>query len=133
MKRIRRAIDRAFGSEDFPRTEFGNYRHARAGFLEEDDYFVITVEIPGIKKEDIRIEIGEDNNLVIKAQKKKETKKEDEKEGRYYSRQYSGYYRSFRLPGEADLENLDTQYEDGIIKITIPKRKDKKKKIINVK
>lgn len=133
MRRIRKAIDRAFGSDEFSRNEFDNYRYARAGFAEEENEFIISLEIPGIKKEDIHIEIGEDN-IIVKAQKKQEIKKEDEKAGRYsYSRQYSGFYRSFRLPDDADLENLDTKYEDGILKITVPKIKNKKRKVIKVK
>ena len=123
MRRIRKVIDLAFGSDDFPQSDVDNFRFARACFEEENNDYIITVEIPGIKKEEIRLETGENNELIVKAERKQEIKKDTEK-NRYHSRQYAGFYRLFKLPDDADMENLDTLYEDGVLKISIPKNKE---------
>jgi HSP20 family protein len=141
MRRIRRAVNNVFGFSDLPRPyvekEFTNHRRAFADIEEKEDAFVVLVEMPGVKKEDISIEILDDNRLMIKAEKKQEVEKKDEKKERFmysFQRKYAGFYRTIHLPEAADIENLDSEYKNGVLHITIPKKKDqKKKRIIHVK
>ncbi len=141
MRRFRNRMNDFFSYPDFPETEFGetvkpaNYRKAWADFKETENSFIISVEIPGISKEDVHLEILEDNTLVIKAEKKKETEKEIPEQGIYrYAKVYAGFYRTIALPESADADKLDVEYKDGILEITLPKTKEaKKKKVIRVR
>ncbi len=142
MKRIRRRMNRAFGLSDFPRKtiEIGpsNYRQAWTDFKEDESSYTIEAEIPGVSKEDIKIEVV-DNNLVIKAEKKQEIEQEDcdeeSSQAIYrYAKNYVGFYRTVELPVDAEAESINAEYNDGILNITIPKNREaKKKKFIRVR
>lgn len=98
----------------------------------EGEYaYHLEVDLPGMKKEDISIQI-EDNNLVISGERKI---KEEMKEENYYKIEssFGSFTRSFSLPEEADVENIHAESKDGVLEITIPKlesaKVDKVKKI----
>lgn len=142
MKRMRRNMNRMFGFSDFPRknfdSEFSNYRDAYADFDENENEFIIIVEIPGIDKENINLQVLDNNRLLVKAEKKQEIEKKEEDDGESfnyrYVKMYAGFYRTFDLPEEADIDNIDAEYKEGILKITILKKKEaRKKKIIKIK
>ncbi len=143
MRRFRNNMDRFFSYPDFPESfdeqdKPANYRKAWANFEETENSFIIIVEIPGVDKENVHLEITDDNVLVIRAEKKKEAEEETpEEEGIYryrYAKAYAGFYRTIALPESADTDKLDAEYKDGILKITVPKtREAKKKKIIRVR
>jgi len=96
----------------------------------EKDY-TVKAEIPGCKKEDIKVSI--DGNLVsISAETKSE--QEEKKNGsvvrseRYYGQQY----RSFTLPQEVDDAKAEARYNDGVLELRLPKRPGTGGKQINV-
>jgi HSP20 family protein len=100
---------------------------------EDDNSFMVDVVAPGFKKEDFKINM-DDDILTISAESKQENKEGDGKE---YSRReysYSSFTRSFQLPENAKAEAIGARYEDGILKITIPKAEQKPKtsKQINI-
>ncbi|MBD3252219.1 Hsp20 family protein, partial [Candidatus Pacearchaeota archaeon] len=110
-----------------------NYRNAWTEFHENSNEFIIHVELPGVEKQDIQIN-QTDDALEIKAEKRKEKKHEDEKQGKYgYAKAYFGFSRVIDLPEEADSENIDAKYEDGVLTIKLPKKKKKNKKFIKIK
>lgn len=90
---------------------------------EDEKNYEVNVALPGLKKEDIKIEIHE-NKLTVsgerKLQKEGETKKYHTVETKY-----GAFYRSFYLPDNVSNENIQASFEDGILKILIPK--DEKK------
>jgi len=98
---------------------------------ESEKAYHIEVDLPGMKKEDIDIQI-EDNTLVISGERKM---KEELKEENYYKVEssFGSFSRSFSLPEEADIENINAQCTDGVLEIVIPKLEntkiDKVKKI----
>mgnify|MGYP001576210596 FL=1 len=142
MKRIRIRMNRALGFSDFPRKtiEIGpaNYRQAWADFKEDESSYTIEAEIPGVGKDNIKVEVV-DNNLVIKAEKKQEIEQEDNNEESSqsvyrYTKSYAGFYRTVELPEGAEAESINAEYNDGILSITIPKNREaKKKKFIKVR
>jgi len=86
---------------------------------EHDKEFVISAELPGMKKDDIKINV-KDNVLSISGEKTQEHKTE----GKNYHRServFGAFQRTFRLPEYADQENVTAEYHDGILHITIPK------------
>jgi len=86
----------------------------------EGEYaYHIEVDLPGIKKEDINIQI-EDNTLVIFGERKI---KEEMKKENYYKIEssFGSFSRSFSLPEEADIENIHAESKDGVLEVTVPK------------
>ena len=87
-------------------------------FYEKEGKYYLNAEIPGVKKEDISIEI--DNNiLTIKGQK--ESTREEEGADYYVRESTSGAFsRSVRLPSEVEEENIEATFEDGILRVVMP-------------
>ena len=88
--------------------------------VSEDDYnYQIDVAYPGAKKENFTIQI-KDNNLVIKYENKVESKVEEKN---YHKREFSSesFIRTLEIPGNSDIENIKSKYEDGVLNINIPK------------
>ena len=88
---------------------------------ETDQAFVLHMAVPGLKKDDFKVEL---NNDVLTISK--ETKSESESHEGKYSRKefnYSSFKRSFTLPKDAvDADKIDAQYIDGILSLNIPKK-----------
>ena len=91
----------------------------------------IEVDLPGMKKEDISIQV-EDNTLVISGERKV---KEEIKEENYYKieSRFGTFSRSFALPEDADIEKIHAESQDGVLEVIVPKLEvqkiDKVKKI----
>jgi len=88
--------------------------------FETEKELVLTAEIPGVDEKDVEIKI-EDNTLSLKGERKfeKETKEEN-----YHriERSYGSFYRAFTLPNSIDPEKIQATHENGVLKITMPKR-----------
>lgn len=88
---------------------------------EDDKKFCVDIVAPGFKKEDFKINI-EDDMLTISAEAENETKEEDS--NRQYSRReysHSSFTRSFRLPESIKDDGISAEFNDGILKLNIPK------------
>jgi HSP20 family protein len=92
---------------------------------ENKDHYEVSVAAPGLKKNDFNIDV-EGNMLTISCEK--EDRKEDKNE-RYTRKEYSysSFSRSFTLPEEVIKENIEAVYEDGVLRITLPKTEMAKK------
>ncbi|ASJ03106.1 heat-shock protein [Thermococcus profundus] len=100
------------------------WREPFADIFDRGDRFVITVELPGVRKEDIKLRVTEDA-VYIEAQMKRE--KELEREGAIrIERYYSGYRRVIQLPEEVIPEKAKARYNNGVLEIEIPKKKPTK-------
>ncbi len=133
MKRIRKNINQFLGKSDFPEKSFNSkdYRHAWADLADNEKEYEISVEMPGVNKEDIQLEIIDEEKIAIRAEKKKETHHNTEEEGishQSYTRSYAGFYRTFDLPQDAEVKDIEAEYKNGILKIRMPRKKDNKKK-----
>ena len=97
---------------------------------EKDNELILTAEVPGINEKDIEISL-EDNTLSIKGERKfeKETKEEN---FHRIERSYGSFFRSFSLPANIDQEKIQAEHENGILRITMPKKAELKPKIIKV-
>jgi HSP20 family protein len=93
-----------------------------ANILEHPDSFELNLAAPGLKKDDFKIHL-ENNVLTISS----EVKDEAEEESKNYTRKefhYSSFSRSFTLPRTVDLEKIKADYENGILKVMLPKKED---------
>jgi len=98
---------------------------------ETEKEYVITGEIPGIDVKDLDVTLL-DGILTIKGEKKQEKEEKDEN---YHQveRHYGSFQRSFRIPEKVKADKLEATYEDGILKLTIPKAEVSEAKKIEVK
>jgi HSP20 family protein len=98
---------------------------------ENEKEYVISGEIPGIDPKDLEVTLT-DGTLSIKGEKKQES---EEKEENYHriERHYGSFQRSFRLPENIKRDELDANYKDGILRLTLPKSKESEVKKIEVK
>lgn len=87
---------------------------------ENDSSFDIDIELPGFKKEDVKAKL-KDGYLTIQAERKEDT--EDKEEGKYIRRErYCGSCsRSFYVGEEVTQEDIKAKFEDGILKLMVPK------------
>mgnify|MGYP004558578305 FL=1 len=108
-----------------------NDKKMQCDIYEKDNNINIEMDIPGFNKEGINIEINK-GNLVVTAEKNEE-ENEDKKYLRRERKFYGKYQRSFYL-GEIDEENIEASFENGILKISIPKKTEEEtKKLIEIK
>jgi HSP20 family protein len=98
---------------------------------ENDSHYTITVEIPGVRKDDVQVELRDDM-LVIQGEKKSEREEKKER-GRYIERSYGSFSRAFTLPADADAERLEASFEGGVLAVRIPRREALKPKQIAIK
>ncbi len=92
--------------------------HSLHGIGAGDD-IIVTADMPGVEKGDIRINVTDDNVLEMSAEKKTEAKKEEKGYIRH-ERSYSGYYRAIRLPVPVDKTKAKAGYNSGVPEISIP-------------
>jgi HSP20 family protein len=97
---------------------------------ETEDSIVLNAEVPGIDEKDIEIKI-EDNTLTLKGERnfEKETKEEN-----YHriERSYGSFFRSFSLPRNVDQDKINAEHDNGVIRITMPKKPESKPKTVKV-
>ncbi len=86
---------------------------------EADDAYYIEVELPGVKKEDISIDVNDDT-LTISGERKV---KEEHKEDNFYKVEsvYGKFERSFSLPEDVDTDKIEATSKNGVLEIKIPK------------
>lgn len=107
----------------------------RCDIYEKDGIYTMEMDIPGFNREDVKIEVDDNDYLTITAEKNSETNDEDsDKNYVRKERSYGKYQRSFYV-GDIDKDNIDAKFENGILKITMPKKEEEKssKKTIEVK
>src|SRR5687768_15937926 len=79
------------------------------------DHFLLIMEVPGISKDDIQIEVRE-NYLVVSGERRASEKKKSEG-GWYSERSYGSFHRSFALPQGTDPERIEAEYKDGLLQL----------------
>ncbi len=87
---------------------------------EADDAYYIEVDLPGVKKEDISIDVN-DNVLTISGERKVEEERKDEEFYRIES-VYGTFERSFTLPEDVDPDKIEAEAKDGVLIVKIPKK-----------
>jgi len=98
---------------------------------EREKDFVVKMELPGVKKEDVRVTMQE-GILTIKGEKKQE---KESKGSDYHrvERSYGSFQRSFTLPTALRPGDIDASFADGVLNITLPKAEEATPKQIDVK
>ena len=97
---------------------------------ETDSEYLIKGEIPGVKKEDVKVTI-QDGMLTIQGERKQE-KEEKGKKFHRIERSYGSFVRSFRVPDDADENSVKAEFKDGMLNVTLAKSAKAKPKAIEV-
>jgi len=117
-----------FFNESTPKNK--NTYKPRVNVTESDSAFAISLFTPGVKRDDLNIEV-EKGVLTVSGERKY-----PEENGEKYHRVESGYgsfERVFQLPDSVDQEKIEAHYEDGVLVITLHKEEKKAAKTIDVK
>jgi HSP20 family protein len=106
----------------------------RVDIYANDKNIIIEAEIPGLKKEDIKL-ILQDNILSISGTKQKPAQRDEEKQYLRNEIIYGDFSRSFSLPDDINPDSVEAAFTDGVLKITISKQdvKSAKEKNIEIK
>jgi len=104
--------------------------HPAVDVYETEGGYVLKAELPGVGKEDIKIDVN-NNALTIKGEKKFEEKTEKENYMRI-ERSYGSFTRTFALSDKVDSGNIKAAFKDGVLEITLPKKEEAKPKEIKV-
>jgi HSP20 family protein len=129
---LRREMDRLLESF-FPRTEDSAASAMwvpRADLAETDDAFVVSMDLPGVKPEEVEVTF-EDGSLKVTGERSAERKHE----GRHFhriERSYGRFFRAFRFGHNADPESISADYRDGILTIQVGKREASKPRRIEI-
>jgi len=98
---------------------------------ETDSNYYISLDLPGVSKKDIDLKV--DNNILTVKGKKQFDK--EHKDNNFYTRErfYGDFQRSVNLPADANTDQVDTNFKDGVLQITVPKDANSHVKSIEIK
>ena len=115
-------VDNFFGRGSFPAVADSAFNMPATDISESDDAYNISAELPGIKKEDIKVSLH-GGVLSIEAESKSEHEEKGEKQIRS-ERRYGKYVRRFTLGDNVSESDVQAKFEDGVLKLTVPKLKE---------
>jgi HSP20 family protein len=98
-----------------------------ANIIEHEGDFQLDLAIPGMNKEDFKIDV--ENNLLTVSSEKQAQNEESEKNFTRKEFVYGCFSRSFTLPKSVDTENINAIYKNGILQIVLPKKEEEKTKV----
>jgi len=132
-------ISRVFGDffgdlEKGVNIEYGGFA-PRVDISEDEKNVFIHVELPGIRKEDVKVTMNDDNILTIKGEKKQEDTVEDKSGDRSYirvERSFGTFTRSFVLPENIKSDSIQAKFENGVLNLALDKIEPKKPKEIEI-
>ena len=130
VERLRRMVDQTFGSFGLPALATESVGWAPPVDIEEqDDAYVIEAEVPGVKKDDVNIELIS-NELMVTGEIK-----EREREGilRKRTRRIGRFEYRVRLPEQVDPDNVEAKLKDGVLSVRVPKHEQAERRRIQVK
>lgn len=99
---------------------------------EDDDRYVVTAELAGVRKDDIHLEV-EHNVLTIRGEKRVEEEVGRNRQRRWTERAYGAFQRSFTLPTDADADRMEAEFREGVLTVRIPKSEAAKPRTISIK
>jgi HSP20 family protein len=128
LRQMTTELDRMFDTGTWPSFGWPTFRgglaHERGTWFPEIDVFekdnrlITKIDLPGVKKEDVKVEVT-DGHLAISGERKAET--EEKKENFYRcEREYGSFYRAVPLPEGVTLEDVKATFTDGVLEVSVP-------------
>ncbi|MEM7645557.1 MAG: Hsp20/alpha crystallin family protein [Pseudomonadota bacterium] len=103
--------------------------NTRYDIEESDQYFLFSIDLPGFREDDISIEYKE-NHLTIQGEKKSDPVNEESRFLR--GREFGQFFRKFRLPNTVNDQKIEAHYENGVLKVLLPKKEEVKARKISL-
>jgi len=108
--------------------------------IEKEDEYDVEIAAPGMTRDDFKVTLDEEDNLVVDVEKKLENKTQDEKNGGHYLRRefsYTTFHQHLLLPDDVDREHIAATVQHGVLTVTLPKVKPeqtkRESKVIDIK
>jgi len=132
MRRLSEEMDRIFASAwpDARSSETSGSWWPAVEISERDGKMIVCADLPGLDKNDVKVELTE-GNLIIEGERKREHE-ENEKGLHRSERSYGSFYRSIPLPEGAKAESAQAQFKDGVLEITIPVAESQRRRTIPI-
>ena len=120
---INRVFDNAFGGGNWPAESAGTFT-PQLDVTETDKEIKICAELPGIESKEIEVNVTDDE-LIIRGEKQSE-RSSDEKGRQWTERTYGSFERTIPLPADVNGEKAKSEFKNGLLRITLPKREGAK-------
>ncbi|MAO10204.1 MAG: molecular chaperone Hsp20 [Flavobacteriaceae bacterium] len=121
-------LDEIFTENRLDTPNYENFSIPAVNIQEKNTNFVIELAVPGLSKENFNIEV--DNNILKVSAEVTSGNEENttENETKFTRKEfnYNGFKRSFTLPENINVENVNASYENGVLEITLPKKEEEK-------
>ena len=98
---------------------------------ETKDHYVVAFDMPGVKKENIKIEVL-GNQLVISGERQRGMKFQDGEASLRHERSYGKFERTFALPISINTDKVEAHYEDGVLNVALPKAESAKARTVQI-
>ena len=107
------------------------FRAPKVDFKDNGDKYTLVAELPGTNKDDIKIDLDEDNHTLKLSGEKKMEREEENQETKYHYREmsYGRFERTFKLPSDVHLEDIKASMNNGLLSVDIPKVPTKEQEV----
>jgi HSP20 family protein len=117
---------------DWTGRELSGALYPHVDITESEGGYQIKADLPGLTKEDIKVNVG-DGVLSISGEKKQEVEKKEKNRYYHFERSYGRFSRSFTLPTHVDGKNIEARYANGVLEVHLKKAAESKLKAFEVK
>ena len=124
-------INRLFGEPLFGGSESAGWV-PRVNVEETKDHLVLTAELPGLRPEDVEIEV-ENNVLTLRGRKEETREEKDEPRYHVWERRHGTFQRSFSLPRTVSADKIGATFEHGVLRVEMPKAAEAKGRKIEIR
>lgn len=101
-------------------SSFGGSFEPACDICEDENHYLLTIDVPGIKKEDIKIEMAQ-NVLTISGERHSSNRSNDDKQTQKFERSHGSFTRTFSLPSSVDADKIEAHCDNGVLNIYLPK------------
>lgn len=123
-----------FFLQSFPKVELpeGISWQPKVNVTENPEAYLVRVELPGVKADDVKVTLTDDT-LTIQGEKKKEEKRTEKDQTHIYECSYGSFMRSFTFPSSVERDGVTAEASEGVLNISVKKSKESRAKQIQVK
>lgn len=123
-------IDQMFSGDDFLYQQF---RTPVVDVRDEEDHYVVEAELPGLSEKDVKLELKDGTLSLSTAKSETKSEKSDKDHWLVKERRQFQFSRSFSLPEDVNVENIEAKFRDGLLTIALPKKAESAPRIVPVK
>jgi len=116
------------GNSPFLRDDATAIANTHLDWKETSDAHIFKADLPGLRKEEVKIEVEDDRVLKISGERKKEEEQKNDKWHRI-ERSYGKFLRRFRIPENTKVEEVKATMENGVLTVTVPKQSQPKPEV----